>query len=136
MCLPSHKVFQNATLSSALTSYHGDLWQIYARWLPDMSERILDFVHNGDKVFHTFIPHFGLEKISLPRVLTSPVHDPYTNLFLSQDGDVSLSAEVDFYNPEAISRMKLYPVSHQSGQGMIQKAPVVVFHLNVSQMIR
>lgn len=76
ICLPSHKVFQNATLSGALTSYHGDLWQIYARWLPNVSECILDFVHNGDKVFHASIPHFGIEKNSLPRVLTSP----YTKL--------------------------------------------------------
>ena len=78
ICLPSHKVFQNTTLSSALTSHHGDLWQIYARWLPNMSECILDFVHNRDKVFHAFIPHFVFEKRTLP-LAHFPV--PYTKLW-------------------------------------------------------
>lgn len=62
ICSPSHEVFQNTTLSGALTSNHGDLGQIYTRWLPNMSECILDFVHNGDKVFHTFIPHLRFGK--------------------------------------------------------------------------
>lgn len=62
ICSPSHKVFQNTTLSGALTSNHGDLGQIYTRWLPNMSECILYFVHNGDKVFHTSIPHFRFGK--------------------------------------------------------------------------
>ena len=71
ICLPSHKVLQNTTLSGALAAHHGDLWQIYARWLPNMSECILDFVHNGDKVFHAFIPHFGFEKKATSQSLHS-----------------------------------------------------------------
>ena len=98
ICLPSHKVFQNATLSGALTSYHGDLWQIYARWLPNMSECILDFVHNGDKVFHAFIPHFGIEKNFTSPCAHFPVHQTLKTVTrsISQDGGVSRSAEVDF----------------------------------------
>lgn len=75
ICSPSYEVFQNTTLSGALTSNHGDLGQIYTRWLPNMSECILDFVHNGDKVFHTFIPHLRFGK-----KYTSPYTFPYTSI--------------------------------------------------------
>lgn len=105
ICSPSHEVFQNTTLSGALTSNHGDLGQIYTRWLPNMSECILDFVHNGDEVFHTFIPHLRFGKKHFTSPYTSRIPPVYQ---YSQDGGVRRSAEVNFRysTPEVISRTK------------------------------
>ena len=71
-----------------------------------MSEGVLDFVHNGNKVFHTFIPHLGNSKNSNLQHLLQTSQ-------LSQDGAGVESAEVKFsLSPRVpFEREEWFPVS-------------------------
>lgn len=54
---PSNEILQNGAFPGALPSDHGDLWQVQVAALADAAESVLELVDEGNKVFHTPVPH-------------------------------------------------------------------------------
>lgn len=54
---PSNEILQNGAFPGALPSDHGDLWQVHVAALADAAESVLELVDEGNKVFHTPVPH-------------------------------------------------------------------------------
>lgn len=54
---PSNEIFQNRAFPGALPSDHGDLRQVQVAALADAAEGVLELVDEGNKVFHTPVPH-------------------------------------------------------------------------------
>jgi len=68
--LPSHKVLQHGTFTSALATDHRDLGQVQLHVHAQLGERILELVHDRYQLFHAHVAsHRGQRRRAIGRVV-------------------------------------------------------------------
>lgn len=76
--LPSDEVLQDGALAGRLAPDDGDLRQIELHVDAELSERILQLVHDGDEVFHPAVARHGDGRGFAPLALAAPLTAPLT----------------------------------------------------------